>query len=118
MTKAQKYKAMFLIDYGEVWGKKFEDIYEKCQADSFLILHDCEVSLHSPDLTKYITCEAIFLLVDGSYIIFKTWEEITTCTALKKQGFSMGCIELIDTISSSLSSVIVCENLSKLLKGE
>jgi len=116
MTKSQKYKAMFLMNT-KAWSDDFIDIYEKCQEDAFLILHDCELSLNSPSLTKYITCEAIFLLVDGSYIIFKTWEEITTCTVFKKQGFVMSCIELVD-LSSAMSSVIVCRNLSKLLKGE
>ena len=114
MTKAQKYHAMFLIDDGEVWGDKFSDIYDQAHEEAFLLLFDCTLSHYKPFPQKLIECEAIFLLVDGSYIIFKTWEEITTCTSLKKEGFVMNSIELQDGMPSSID----CKILSKLLKGE
>lgn len=113
MTKSQKYKVMFLLNDGEVWSDNFEDIYRKAYEEAALVLFDCTLSHYKPLPQKYFECKAIFLLGDGSFIIFKTWEEITTCTELKNQGFVMDLIQLND----EMPSFINCKILSRLLKG-
>lgn len=109
MTLADKLKAMWTDN--EVWSDEYETMYGECVDNAALCLYDCSVSHYKPFPQQWFQCESVFLLLDGSWILFKTVSDITTCTELTEQGFVMHSIELNDGQPSYIS----VENIRKLI---